>query len=105
MSNFNYQKLSRDRKLKKQHVVNSFKNTKENFSLTKKELYDNDMSDILNGPDYIVKFGKYKGVMLGNIPLEYIVWSVENITSNIVNTFIRELERRKTIIDRCIIKR
>jgi hypothetical protein len=98
MAKFNYQKIGREQKLKKQHIIDSNKRYYPP-KVSNDVNYINDMDFIPNGPEYLLKFGKYKGVMIKNVPIEYIIWAVSNINTPILETFKREFLRRKELIN------
>jgi len=49
----------------------------------------------LNGPNYVLKFGKYRGTKLKDVPLSYIEWAILNFTDSRADMFAREYERRE----------
>ena len=55
-----------------------------------------DQDIVLNGPNYKLKFGKYRGVRLRDLPQQYIEWVLENFaaTDGRRNMFEREMNRR-----------
>lgn len=86
MAKLNYQRLSRESLLKDKPIVgpkhDSRRNVVNNFPVS------------LNGPSYVLKFGKHKGKMLKDVPTEYVMWAILNVDSSKVDMFIRELQRR-----------
>jgi hypothetical protein len=89
---------------RKNHNGKKFKNNnyKQNNNNYRKTYSVNTPAEELpfveNGPTYVIKFGKYKGVMLKDVPLEYLIWCIENIKNTVLNTFRREIQRRKNLI-------
>jgi hypothetical protein len=86
MAKLNYQQLSRESMLKDKPMVGPTHDSR-------RLVYDNSPVK-LNGPDYVLKFGKFKGTMLKDIPIDYVMWAILNLDSSRVDMFIRELQRR-----------
>jgi hypothetical protein len=98
MTKFNYEYLGKNQKLKKQHIIDS--NKKYYPPKIDDEIFHiNELEFKPNGPEYLLKFGKYKGVMIKNVPIEYILWAISNINTPILDTFKREFSRRKELIN------
>ena len=85
MAKLNYQKLARDTALSRQPIL-------DGKTITKKQKFNAPVK--LNGPNHILKFGQHKGKALKEVPTEYIMWAIRNITDSKVDMFIRELQRR-----------
>jgi hypothetical protein len=84
MAKLNYQKLSRETSLKRQPVLGDGK-------LSRKS---DDLPVAMNGPNHILNFGKHKGTMIKDLPIQYIEWAILNINDSRVDMFIREIQRR-----------
>lgn len=86
MAKFDYQRVSREKMLSTKQIVS------DKHSPLRK--VDNNSPVTLNGPDHVLKFGKYKGTMLKDLPDDYLHWTIMNVSDSTVNMFIRELQRR-----------
>ena len=86
MTKLNYQRMSREAMLRNKPIVGD--------SRYSTRIGNDNSPVILNGPTYVLKFGKHKGKMLKDLPMEYIKWSIMNLSDPTVNMFIRELQRR-----------
>ena len=86
MAKFDYQRLAKETMLKTKPMVGPTHDSSK--------YHVNDLPVRLNGPDYVLKFGKHKGTMLKDVPTEYIMWAILNVDSFRVDMFIRELQRR-----------
>ena len=51
----------------------------------------------LNGPDYILNFGKHKGTKLKNVPQQYLEWAILNLEESRATMFAREYKRRENL--------
>lgn len=91
MAKLNYQRMSREVMLRNRPIVNS-EYSYDNSSCG--STGNDNLPVILNGPTYILKFGKHKGKMLQEVSMEYLKWAILNIDGSTVNMFIRELQRR-----------
>jgi hypothetical protein len=87
MAKLDYQRISREKMLKTKPIVSDKHDSR-------KHIVDDDKPVSLNGPEYVLKFGKYKGKMLKDIPDEYLHWTIMNVDDSTVNMFVRELQRR-----------
>ena len=97
MSKFNYQKPGRKNRMENQHIIDS---TKNYYPPKIDDIFTVNSFDFKpNGPEYTLKFGKYRGVMIKNVPIEYIIWAMSSIDTPIVETFKREFNRRKELMD------
>lgn len=85
MAKLNYQKLAKDTALSRQPIL-------DGKNISKKRKFNTPVK--LNGPSYLIKFGPHKGKTLKEVPTEYIMWAILNITDYRVDMFIRELQRR-----------
>jgi hypothetical protein len=81
MAKLNYEKMRR----------NSFPSTSQsNDSI-------GDVPVELNGPDYKLKIGKYRGIRIRYVPLEYLQWAATNMSGSMKSSCAREIERRLTL--------
>jgi len=84
MAKMNYQKLSRDTALQRQPVLGGIR----------KKAKDINSPVMISKPDAIIPFGKYKGKMMRDVPIEYIVWAIQNLSGSVASVFVGEVKRR-----------